>query len=99
MTNPTLPGRGEAVDHVGISSIIASIIRQQRGRHAVSEEFNSIRWKAHAMNSPLTQAGKSAKLLTPFGKDVLVLTQFEGTEALGELFEFRIQALSEQEDL
>ena len=51
------------------------------------------------MNSPLTQSGHAAKLETPFGKDVLVLTQFDGNEGLGELFEFRIEALSEQEDL
>jgi len=51
------------------------------------------------MNSPLQQDPRIAKLDTPFGKDVLVLTRFDGHEGLGELFEYRIEALSEQEDL
>src|SRR5690348_11718913 len=36
---------------------------------------------------------------TPLGKDVLVLVRFEGTEDLSEPFEFRIEALSETEDI
>ncbi len=51
------------------------------------------------MNSPLQQDPRIAKLDTPFGKDVLVLTRFKGHEGLGKLFEYRIEALSEQEDL
>jgi type VI secretion system secreted protein VgrG len=43
----------------------------------------------------LTQANVLAELTTPLGKDVLVLTKFDGVEGLGELFEFRIDALSE----
>jgi len=36
---------------------------------------------------------------TPLGKDVLALVRFEGTEGLSELFEFRIEALSETADI
>ena len=41
-----------------------------------------------------TQDGRIAKLATPLGKDKLCLTRFEGTEAIGELFEYRIEAVS-----
>ncbi len=41
-----------------------------------------------------TQDGRTGKLATPLGKDKLCLTRFEGTEAMGELFEFRIEAVS-----
>ena len=41
-----------------------------------------------------TQNGRIGKLATPLGKDKLCLTRFEGTEAIGELFEFRIEAVS-----
>lgn len=47
----------------------------------------------------LTQDGRAAELTTPLGKDVLVLRQFMGTEGLGELFQFEVDALSEQENL
>jgi type VI secretion system secreted protein VgrG len=43
----------------------------------------------------LTQANVLAELTTPLGKDVLVPTKFDGVEGLGELFEFRIDALSQ----
>jgi type VI secretion system secreted protein VgrG len=43
----------------------------------------------------LTQTNVLAELTTPLGKDVLVLTKFDGVEGLGELFEFRIDALSQ----
>ncbi len=49
------------------------------------------------MNSTLKQDPRIAKLDTPFGKDVLVLVRFDGNEALGQLFEFRVEALSEQD--
>jgi type VI secretion system secreted protein VgrG len=41
-----------------------------------------------------TQDGRVGKLATPLGKDKLCLTRFEGVEAMGELFEFRIEAVS-----
>src|SRR3981081_4437602 len=47
----------------------------------------------------LTQDGQLGELTTPLGKDVLVLTQFTGIEGLGELFEFGIDALSEEENI
>jgi type VI secretion system secreted protein VgrG len=47
----------------------------------------------------LTQTGRSAVLTTPLGKDVLVLTQFSATEGLSDLFEYHIEALSEQQNV
>ena len=47
----------------------------------------------------LTQTGRVAELTTPLGKDVLVMQSFSGIEGLGELFEFHIDALSEQLDI
>jgi type VI secretion system secreted protein VgrG len=47
----------------------------------------------------LTQTDVVAELTTPLGKDVLVLTQFTGSEGLGELFEFQVDALSEQSNI
>ena len=41
-----------------------------------------------------TQDGRIGKLATPLGKDKLCLTRFEGSEAIGELFEYRIEAVS-----
>jgi type VI secretion system secreted protein VgrG len=41
-----------------------------------------------------TQDGRIGKLATPLGKDKLCLIRFEGTEAIGELFEYRIEAVS-----
>lgn len=41
-----------------------------------------------------TQDEQVGALATPLGKDKLVLTRFEGIEGLGELFEFRVEALS-----
>ena len=46
-----------------------------------------------------TQDGCPGKLATPLGKDVLLLGSFEASEAMGELFEIRIDALSEQADI
>jgi type VI secretion system secreted protein VgrG len=47
----------------------------------------------------ITQDGQIGELITPLGKDVLVLQRFDGFEGLGELFEFHIDALSEQENI
>src|ERR1700687_4183339 len=47
----------------------------------------------------LSQAQFIAALKTPLGGDVLVLKRFSGSEGLGELFEFHVEALSEQENI
>jgi len=47
----------------------------------------------------LKQEGRIAELTTPLGKDELVLARFDGTEGLSELFEYRIEALSEKADI
>ena len=47
----------------------------------------------------ITQDGQIGELITPLGKDVLVLQKFDGTEGLGELFQFTVDALSEQENI
>jgi type VI secretion system secreted protein VgrG len=51
------------------------------------------------MASALTQDKRIASLETPLGKDVLAAVRFDGAESLSELFEFRIEALSEQSNL
>src|ERR1035437_8709289 len=51
------------------------------------------------MMGKLSQAQFIAALKTPLGGDVLVLKRFSGTEGLGELFEFQVEALSEQENI
>ncbi len=47
----------------------------------------------------LGQAERIGEFSTPLGQDVLVLTRFSGSEGLGELFEFHIEAVSEQENI
>jgi type VI secretion system secreted protein VgrG len=47
----------------------------------------------------ITQDGQLGELITPLGKDVLVLQKFDGTEGLGELFQFTVDALSERENV
>ena len=49
-----------------------------------------------AINSQDTRLGR---LHTPLGEDKLVLLELSGTESVNELFEFRITALSEENDL
>ena len=49
--------------------------------------------------TPLTQDRRIGQFNTPLGKDVLVLVRYDGTEGLSELFEYRIEALSEQKDI
>ena len=46
-----------------------------------------------------SQDGRIGKLATPLGKDKLCLTRFEGSEAIGELFEYRIEAVSTDPNL
>jgi len=47
----------------------------------------------------LTQDTRIGEFRTPLGKDTLVLTRFDGVEGLSELFEYRIEAVSLQEDI
>lgn len=47
----------------------------------------------------LTQDTRLCELKTPLGKDVLAFAGFEGSEGLSELFEYRIECLSEDADL
>src|SRR5476649_443536 len=51
------------------------------------------------MPGNLTQDGRIGTLSTPLGADKLVLSRFEGSEAMGELFEYRIEAVGEQENI
>ena len=51
------------------------------------------------MSAGLLQDQRIASLNTPLGKDVLALTGFEATEGLSELFEFRVDALSKDENI
>ena len=47
----------------------------------------------------VTQDTRPAQLQTPLGKDVLVLASFVASEGLSELFEFNVEALSEEENI
>ena len=47
----------------------------------------------------LKQDKRVGVLETPLGKDVLVLVRFDASEGLSELFEYRIEALSEEADI
>jgi type VI secretion system secreted protein VgrG len=47
----------------------------------------------------LKQDKRVGSFNTPLGKDVLVLVRFDATEGLSELFEFRIEALSNKPDI
>jgi len=47
------------------------------------------------MSSGHSQAKRLASFRTPLGDDFFVLTRFDGTEGLSELFEFQIEALSD----
>jgi type VI secretion system secreted protein VgrG len=51
------------------------------------------------MAAEITQDQRIASLDTPLGKDMLVAVRFDGMEGLSELFDFRIEALSEQADV
>src|SRR5260370_39256648 len=51
------------------------------------------------MSGSLLQADRRAEFTSPLGKDVLVLTDFSGSEGLEELFEYHIEALSDQENV
>lgn len=47
----------------------------------------------------LKQSNRVAEFTTPLGKDKLALINLKGVEGLGQLFEFNIEALSEQENI
>lgn len=51
------------------------------------------------MSPQLTQDTRIGEFRTPLGKDTLVLTRFDATEGLSELFEYRIEAISLKEDI
>src|SRR5258708_12665222 len=51
------------------------------------------------MSGSLLQADRRAEFTSPLGKDVLVLTDFSGSEGLGELFEYHIAPLPDQENV
>jgi type VI secretion system secreted protein VgrG len=51
------------------------------------------------MAGKLTQDKRIAELTTPLGKDVLVISSFNGTEGLGELFEYTLEVLSEDKNI
>ena len=51
------------------------------------------------MAPKLNQSKRIASLTTPLGENVLVVTRFDGGEGISELFEYRIEALSEEDNL
>jgi type VI secretion system secreted protein VgrG len=51
------------------------------------------------MGGALDQGQRVASFKTPLGENVLALVSFEGTEGLGELFEYHVEALSEEENI
>src|SRR5207247_2844631 len=51
------------------------------------------------MAEKLRQSERVAEVKTPLGKDVLALINIDGTEILGDLFQFNVEALSEQENI
>ncbi len=51
------------------------------------------------MGQALTQDTRIGEFNTPLGKDVLVLVRLDATEGLSELFEYRLECLSEDADL
>ncbi|HWG04757.1 MAG TPA: type VI secretion system tip protein TssI/VgrG, partial [Beijerinckiaceae bacterium] len=51
------------------------------------------------MSDVLSQQGRVASLSTPLGQDKLVLSRFEGSEGLSELFEFRVECLSTDDNV
>ncbi len=51
------------------------------------------------MAGQLSQSERVAEFKTPLGKDVLALIKIDGSELLGDMFEFNIEALSEKENI
>jgi type VI secretion system secreted protein VgrG len=52
-----------------------------------------------SQDSRLTQDTRICELTTPLGENELVLARLDCTEGLSELFEYRIEALSEKADI
>ena len=48
---------------------------------------------------PLSQSNRIGKLSTPLGEDVLALAHMDAVEGLSELFEFRVEAVSERPNI
>ena len=48
---------------------------------------------------PATQAHREIAVTSPLGKDVLLFNRMSGSEQLGRLFEYRVQLLSERDDI
>ncbi len=51
------------------------------------------------MGGNLSQSDRVAEFTTSLGKDALVLIEFTSTEGLGELFEYHVEALGEEENI
>lgn len=51
------------------------------------------------MASEPIHGNRIGKLTTPLGEDVLLLTRFDGTETLSELFEFDVHAIASRDDI
>lgn len=51
------------------------------------------------MNAIFQQQNRLGRLSTALGKDVLVILRFDGTDHLNQLFEYRAEALSTEQNL
>ncbi len=51
------------------------------------------------MPDSFSQSNRIGSIKTPFGDDQLVLTKFDGTEGVSQLFEFHAEGISSQADL
>ncbi|WP_294541197.1 type VI secretion system tip protein TssI/VgrG [uncultured Rhodoblastus sp.] len=49
--------------------------------------------------SQLLQENRPGEFNSPLGKDKLSLTRFDGSEGIGELFEYRVEAVSSQDNI
>ena len=82
--------------HAGASS------SADRGAHHPKDDGRNGRttppeYAHHPGAARLAQDTRIANFKTPLGENVLVLARFDGSEGLGELFEYRIEALSTKE--
>src|ERR1700674_247950 len=57
-----------------------------------SNRLITVRKRGFSMSGKPSQNQRVAEFKTPLGKDVLALVRFEGTEGLGELFEYHVEA-------
>ncbi len=51
------------------------------------------------MNSPFSQSARMGRLSTRLGRDVLVLTRFEGSERLNDLFDWHVSCIAATPDI